>query len=58
MDRAEEERILQTAQAQEWAKRNAYWYEPRWSRARILAFCAAVLMACTSCWLAWVEITK
>lgn len=58
MDRAEEERVLQTAQAQEWARRNVGMYEPRWSRARVFAFWAAVMMACVSCYLAWMELAK
>lgn len=58
MDREEERKVVETAQAQEWAKRNSYWYELRWSRARVFAFWVAVMMACASCWLAWVEISK
>lgn len=58
MDRAEERKAIETAQAQEWAKRNSYWYEPRWSRARVFAFWAAMMMACASCYLAWLELAK
>lgn len=58
MDREEERKAIETAQAQEWAKRHMEYYEPRWSRKRVFGFCLGMMMSCVICWMVWMGLIK